>query len=406
MVKELLPKILKMATLRPSENWPFERDTFILNYDRTPMDVFHARIIRAVAKGLGVTFNIVIPEDNIFGYRNSDGNWTGLKRMLIRGETDLAVSGFTLSSENIKIFNFTYPLHMSDVTFMTNKLEPHPKSFAIFDVFSPGVWIGIGLCLTVISLLLYFILRKREKYSTVLLGCIGCLLEESFSFAVKQRNTTLLLLHWFICIIILTTSYKAVILSIITVPRMVGIRDISDLSIAAKQNSVMCMTFKGAIANTQWFEDESFKIIGECLSNSFRKKLYELPAFINYPHKKAFLANRFEINIYNRYFFVSDDSLSMSYIGMPYSRNFCCPRTLEKVIHRMVAAGLVEKHLKDQEFIAQLILPKTLGVADDGINISPLKVSDFSGAFYVLFVGYFCSLIVFIAEIAYKKLSF
>lgn len=81
MVKEQLPKILKMATLRPSKNWPFERDTFILNYDRTPMDVFHARIIRAVAKGLGVTFNIVIPEDNIFGYRNSDGNWTGLKRM-------------------------------------------------------------------------------------------------------------------------------------------------------------------------------------------------------------------------------------------------------------------------------------------------------------------------------------
>lgn len=257
-----LSKLWKFATLSPMY---YEQDTTIRNYDGTLMNVFHAPLIRALAKGLGMSFNIVIPEDDDTGYKKPDGNWTGIVGMIARGEADLSIGDVTASEERREAVNFSYPLHVTFATFMTDKPEPQPNSFAIFHVFSIEVWIGIGLCLFLISLLLYFLLQKRKSYFTFLFNCIGCLLEQSFSFDVRQRNTALLLLHWFIGVMVLTTSYKAVILSIITVPRMVGIRDISDLSKAAKENSIMCMTHKGCA--DIWINSsvDRFKLISACL---------------------------------------------------------------------------------------------------------------------------------------------
>lgn len=57
-------KIWKFATLRPMY---YEQDTSIRNHDGTLMNVFHAPLIRALDKGLGMNFNIVIPEDGDTG---------------------------------------------------------------------------------------------------------------------------------------------------------------------------------------------------------------------------------------------------------------------------------------------------------------------------------------------------
>lgn len=40
-------------------------------------------------------------------------------------------------------------------------------------------------------------------------------------------------------------SYKAVLISLITLPRLSGIRNIQDLAKAAEQNSISCYIYKG-----------------------------------------------------------------------------------------------------------------------------------------------------------------
>lgn len=98
--------------------------------------------------------------------------------MVARGEADLSIGDVTITEERREAVNFSYPLHVTYATFMTDKPEPQPNSFAVFNVFSFEVWIGIGLCLILISLSLYFLLKGRETYSTFLINSIGCLLEQ------------------------------------------------------------------------------------------------------------------------------------------------------------------------------------------------------------------------------------
>lgn len=397
-------RLLKLATVTPLID---EKDTFIRNYNGSLLKSYGAPIIRALAKGLGVTFNIVMPEDDTFGYKKPDGTWTGIIGMLARGEADLSVSGLTMTEERRKAVNFTYPLHVTDFTFMTDKPEPHPKNFAVFDVFSLEVWIGILLSLILVSLFLYMLLKRKETYSTILIESIGCLLEQSFSFNVRQNNTVLLLFYWFIGVTVLTTSYKAVILSVITVPRMVGIRDISDLSDAAKQNSIKCISYKGFTFTSfvHWSEsnDNRLKSVEECLNKSEIEGLHGQPAFLMYPHKKVFLADRVDITKLGRYYFISDDSFILSYLGIAYSKTFCCPRKLESIVHRIIAADLYPKLLRDIYFTAQLTPVKTVGVVADVPSISPLKLEDFAGTFLIFFAGHLFSLLIFIAEIVSKR---
>lgn len=55
---------LKLATAKPLMNEP---DTLIRNHDETLISVHQVANIRALAKGLGVTFNVVMPEEDEFG---------------------------------------------------------------------------------------------------------------------------------------------------------------------------------------------------------------------------------------------------------------------------------------------------------------------------------------------------
>lgn len=323
--------------------------------------------------------------------------------MLERGEADMTVCGITADEEQMKVVNFSYPLYASDISFMTNKPEPYAKHFAIFDSFSLWVWIGVVTCLILIPLILYMFLKGRKSYSTVMMAVIASLLEKSFPFEARRKNTVFLLLTWFLGTTVLTTSYKAVILSVITFPKMVVIRDISDLSKAAKENSVTCISYKEGIPCVSWYESEDDRLesIGDCLKRSDVKSLHGQGPFDDYPYKKVFISDRVDLITYARRYFISDDSFAVNQLGMAYSKNFCCPRKLESVIHRIVAADLYPKTLRDRDYVAQL----RMNLPKDAPLISPLSLKDLSGAFIVLFIGYLLSLLIFIAEIITKKLS-
>lgn len=231
-------------------------------------------------------------------------------------------------------------------------------------------------------------------------------MEKSFSFEVRQRNTVLLLLTWFFGITILANSYKAVILSFITVPRMVGVRDISDLSEAVKDSSFRCIIYKGSSRSNAWFEsnDDQLRSIGECIKRSEIENLYGISAFVEYSYKKAFLSNRIVIGNYDKNYYISDDSFSLSHIGIAYTKRFCCPRKLESVSIRIFEAGLYQKYFRDRHFRAQLCQPPLENSDYNATPVSPLMLKDLTGAFLVFFIGYLLSLVTFIIEIMLNKI--
>lgn len=325
----------------------------------------------------------------------------GVRGMLVKGEADLSGFPITLFQKKREAVNFTFPMDVSDVTFMTTKPEPYPTHFAIFEVFNFEV-LGSHILFSIffMSLLLYFLLKRKETFSTILLENVGCQLEQSYSFQVRQRNTVLLLLHWLLEITMLTASYKAVILSVISVPRMFGIRDIKDLSKAAEEKFVMCMTYKDC-ATDVWFDskDEKFQSSWECLNTSEAESLFH-DEFLTYPHRKAFIATRRDISKFDRDYFLSDDSFSISHHSILHSKQFFCRKKLENVVLRIVEADLYRKLHRD--FSAQLQLLKPITDDYDRTTFKSLTLTDFTGVFLIVFIGHFCALLVFIAETVVK----
>lgn len=98
--------------------------------------------------------------------------------MLSRGEAeaDLSETLLTVREERREVIKFSYPTHVTDITFMTDKPKSNPKRFAIFDAFALEVWIGIGLFVILMSLLLCILLKRRATYSTLLFETIGKIL--------------------------------------------------------------------------------------------------------------------------------------------------------------------------------------------------------------------------------------
>ena len=221
-----------------------------------------------------------------------------------------------------------------------------------------------------------YLLKQRPKFPSVLIAVIGNLLEKSFPFVEGRGKTALLLIFWFLGVTVLTNSYKAVILSVITFPKQVGIRDISDLAKTAKEGSVTCISYKGGIQSVRWFElkDDRLRAIGENIKRSAIKGLHSMKDFKEYPNKKAFIADRLDIITYARDYFVSDESFSLSHIRIAYSKKFCCPRKLESIVHRITAADLYAKTLRDREFIAQLRMPPTKIIGYERRRVLPLTL--------------------------------
>lgn len=398
-------KLMKFATLNSTFSHLHDAYDFIVNPDGTALNALQGRIICIFAQALGIPFEVVFPEENTFGAKNLDGNWTGIMGMLVRGEADICTSGMTITSERQEAVNFTFPIHVDDFTFKTNKAEPYPKNFAILETFALEVWFCIGISLILTSFLLYILLNRKQQYSILLLETLGNLLEKSFSFEVRQRNTVFMLLTWFLGITVLSNSYKAVILSVITIPRMVGVRDISDLSKAVKDSSFRCIMNKASSRSNAWFEsnDDRLRSIRKCMKRSEIENLYDMPAFLKYPYKKAFFANRIAIGEYDKNYFISDDSFSLSHIGIAYTGSFCCPRKLENLVLRIFEADLYQKYIRDRDFRAQFRQPRLENFDYDNTYVLPLTLKDLTGAFLVLFIGYFLSLVAFIIEIMLKS---
>ena len=394
-------KVIRLATTTPFRS---EQDPLITNIDGTVMSVHNAPVIRAISQAFGMPFKIVLPEDDEFGRKKADGTWTGVVGLLKRGEADMSHPGLFYDKVKEEVVNFTFPLYISDNTFISNKPEPYPKYFAIFEIFSLEVWLSIVISVISIALFLYFLLKKKHSLSAVLVGTVGNLLEKSFPFEERRGKIALILMFWFLGVTILTNSYKALILSVITFPKLVGIRSISDLAKAADERTVSCVSYRDMMPGVPWYESNDKRLISiaECMKRSVMEGLHGQEPFRDYPKKKAFIADRLDVITFAREYYVSDESFSLTHLGIGYSRSFCCPRKLESIVHRIVAADLYAKTLRDREFMAQVRMKIKEPPGYDRTRILPLTVKDFTGAFLVLFIGHLISFIVFLVEISRK----
>ncbi len=93
-----------------------------------------------------------------WGLKLPNGTWTGIIGKLVTNESDIGVSGITLTGDRLEAVDFSIPFMFSPITFITASFSAQYSKSLVIDAFHPLVWfsiifsyISIGLISKIIS---------------------------------------------------------------------------------------------------------------------------------------------------------------------------------------------------------------------------------------------------------------
>lgn len=393
---------LKFASLSAFKFKPYA----ITNRDGKTLYVEEAELIRLVSESLRVPYEVMIPEDEAYGIKLPDGNWTGMIGMLERSEVDLALGYIEINEELPSGVNYIYPHVISETTFMGNKPKPLIAKEAIFYPFSYEVWIIIVFYLIFVSFLLYFFMKKKRTLLDILFNLFGSLVGMPLDFKMYTSSLKFLIFSWLTAAFVLSNCYKGVLLSFLTFPTLFGIQDISDLSRAAMENSVACYSYRQTSVSRRLIESptDPWKAAGECLKRNdlVGKSENYTPEqiFLNATGKKVFITAKTFLNPYKKLYFISKESFFVEMFFIYYSNKFCCPERLNSLISRFIDAGLIEKYRREETFFTEYFaISKFL---EPSGALKKIHLSDISGAFTLLLCGWILGFLTLLTEFAVK----
>lgn len=138
--------------------------------------------------------------------------------MVKRSEADLAVGGIALLNKRLHAVTVSYPYLFSKMTFMTDKPKPLSTSLALIYHFSLKLWILVMVTLFSISYMLFIVTNRKQAFQSALFKVVfGLLLENAVRIRVRKKSIGFLLSTWLVFIFVVTSSYKALLLSFLSI---------------------------------------------------------------------------------------------------------------------------------------------------------------------------------------------
>lgn len=401
---ENIPSTLKICALPDNS----EDVTNVLHTENKTFYVLEAKFIRLLVDALKSSFEIIHPKKFEIGQLSkSSGHWTGMLGMLQDDECDIIVDLIAITKERTEAFDFSIPYYITDATFVTNKPEPLQKILTIIYVFSLNLWVAVGVAFIFMSLVFYIFNYRRLSYQKSLLEIYNVLLEQPFNFKIirKLMSQRFLIFSWISGCMILTFSYKALLLSFFTFPPINGIHDIDELYEAVLQKSYICSTYSGSylIGTLSDSEDNRLKIIGKSLQeNSFNT--LNVDGVLNQKDKVkyAFVTARPILLPLKQKYFLSQDSFFTMMFAIPMRKKFCCKSALNEIIRRISAAGLYDQMWHEKEMFASL---KFIHDSNDKEVEQVLSFEECYGTFLILASGLLISLLTLSIEMFFPRAS-
>ncbi|KAG7216937.1 hypothetical protein INR49_001591, partial [Caranx melampygus] len=122
---------------------------------------FCVDMLRELADILKFSFKIKLVDDGLYGAPEPNGSWTGMVGELINRKADLAVAGFTITSEREKVIDFSKPFMTLGISILYRvQLGRKPGYFSFLDPFSPAVWLFMLLAYLAVSCVLFLAARS------------------------------------------------------------------------------------------------------------------------------------------------------------------------------------------------------------------------------------------------------
>lgn len=362
-------------------------------------------LIKDLAMALGFDYEIHIPEDNAFGQRTEDGNWTGVIGMLDTGKVDMAATMIGITEDLYKSFT-QIPYTVVPFTFVVNKPQFRHGGSRFQNPFQADVWYSCLASYVLTILLLWMFSGRKCSIPILAAKTFGMIFGKHTYMHGTSTATNIVSSCWVISSMFLVFGYSAMLLSSLTLPvREKGIRTIDELVDAVLNRDQKVYLIKGSgallelLSHNPKFSGVTQKIID---NNWFFQRENDAPPQ-QLEHKSAYLGARLVLQMdYGiepfTTKFVSEDSLFVLNIGVAVRKSFCCKKKLRRYINRIMETGLYESYVRQTMMESASDRP----LESEASLVTSLSLEHLRGAFLLLLFGLLFSLIVLLIEILYS----
>lgn len=231
---------------------------------------FCVDMLRELADILKFSFRIKLVDDGLYGAPEPNGSWTGMVGELINRKADLAVAGFTITSEREKVIDFSKPFMNLGISILYRvHIGRKPGYFSFLDPFSPAVWLFMLLAYLAVSCILFLaarlspyewynpfpcwrdrkdLLENQYTLGNSLWFPIGGFMQQGSEIMPRALSTRCVSGVWWAFTLIIISSYTANLAAFLTVQRMeVPIESADDL---ADQTNIQYGTIQGGSTMT------------------------------------------------------------------------------------------------------------------------------------------------------------
>ncbi|XP_059411730.1 glutamate receptor ionotropic, kainate 5 isoform X2 [Carassius carassius] len=231
---------------------------------------FCVDMLRELADMLKFSFRIKLVDDGLYGAPEPNGSWTGMVGELINRKADLAVAGFTITSEREKVIDFSKPFMNLGISILYRvHIGRKPGYFSFLDPFSPAVWLFMLLAYLAVSCVLFLaarlspyewynpfpclrdrrdLLENQYTLGNSLWFPIGGFMQQGSEIMPRALSTRCVSGVWWAFTLIIISSYTANLAAFLTVQRMeVPIGSADDL---ADQTNIQYGTILGGSTMT------------------------------------------------------------------------------------------------------------------------------------------------------------
>ncbi|XP_031709392.1 glutamate receptor ionotropic, kainate 5 isoform X3 [Anarrhichthys ocellatus] len=269
-VSETLANKMLIVTTILENPYVMRRDNYQDFQGNDQYEGFCVDMLKELADILKFSFKIKLVDDGLYGAPEPNGSWTGMVGELINRKADLAVAGFTITSEREKVIDFSKPFMTLGISILYRvQLGRKPGYFSFLDPFSPAVWLFMLLAYLAVSCVLFLAarlspyewynphpcLRERrdmlENQYTLgnsLWFPIGGFMQQGSEIMPRALSTRCVSGVWWAFTLIIISSYTANLAAFLTVQRMeVPIESPDDL---ADQTNIEYGTIHGGSTMT------------------------------------------------------------------------------------------------------------------------------------------------------------
>ncbi|GFV57250.1 glutamate receptor ionotropic, delta-1 [Trichonephila clavipes] len=399
------PSLVRVATLR-AEDKIVRRN----GDGSTTFLGFEGRYLEAILQGLNAQFQVITAEDRSWGQLLPDGNWTGMIGKIHKGQADIAVYMMTMTESRLAVVNYSPAYTTEDVSFAIEKLGALPKSSAFLRTFDDYIWIATLTALFIFTIMYKILIRYKCSYSQILFMLIVALLKQPVDKDSDSLRYRLLISTWMIFSTVLSFSYSAVFLSLLTFPgEMAGVQNFQELSEAVMKNNYVCFTPRGSATIDLLLrsEKEYLRNLGQTI---VRNEWYinDVPPPLNSQMNKsaAMIGGKTWLAVAAghetwKHYSIAEDSLLSVPLAVAMNKNFCLRKKLNWVISSLNNAGLYEKISKDESFKLWNTVPERRRII--AVNGTALSLSDLMSAFLALLIGLGLAIISFVCEIMHAQ---